>query len=301
MTWAKVDDHANEHRKQLAAGAEACWLWTCGLMYANRQAARDGFIPDAALGMLYPFKAATKLALKLVEVRLWHRVEGGYLIHEFTSWNQTKEQREHALSSGRDRAARSYALRAKNQNSSGEESPKTPTEENAVLQNSSGSIPTPTPTPTPLPVRDPPTPSVFAPQGADRDISAGDLGSFAPDPAVISRPQKTREKKPNSTQWRRFPPDFEPDESHRQLATQLGLNLAQQLAEIRDHQFAKPKSDAAATLRTWLRNAPKFGAPALGASRRIDPRAEVQDRNAQHDAQRALRSSQAVRELMELK
>lgn len=135
MTWAKVDDHANEHRKQLAAGAEACWLWTCGLMYANRQAARDGFIPEAAAGMLFPFKTLKKLIDKLVEVGLWKRVKGGYQIHEFTLWNQTKEQRAADLKSGRDRAAKSYqAKKAKTSNSSPEE----PSEESAKNSDSSG-------------------------------------------------------------------------------------------------------------------------------------------------------------------
>jgi hypothetical protein len=136
---------------------------------------------------------------------------------------------------------------------------------------------------------------VFAPQGLDRDISSGDLASFAPEPA------KLRAKRPVKSQWRRFPADFEPDETHRKLAAQLGLNLAQQLAEIRDHEFAKPKSDAAATLRTWLRNAPKFGAPTLGTQRahRSDPRNEAQDRNADHDTRERLQASSKVRELLE--
>ena len=80
MTWAKIDDRAHEHRKQLAAGPEACWLWVCGLMYANRQPARDGFIPASALRMLYPFKSPKRLATKLVKAGLWTRTDGGYVI-----------------------------------------------------------------------------------------------------------------------------------------------------------------------------------------------------------------------------
>jgi len=148
MTWAKVDDHANEHRKQIAAGAEACWLWTCGLMYANRQAARDGFIPAAIVGMLYPLKNATKLAKRLVEVGLWVAVDGGYQVHQFTAWNQTKEQRDHELEQGRLRAARSHALRAKTSASSGEDTERRLTEAAPKLQESSGSLSTPSPLPT---------------------------------------------------------------------------------------------------------------------------------------------------------
>jgi HNH endonuclease len=80
VTWAKIDDHANEHRKQLAAGAEACWLWACGLMYANRQKARDGFIPQAVVAGIYPFKDAAKLVHRLLTLGLWDPAEGGYRI-----------------------------------------------------------------------------------------------------------------------------------------------------------------------------------------------------------------------------
>ncbi len=298
MTWAKVDDHANEHRKQIAAGGEACWLWTCGLMYANRQTARDGFIPAAVVGMLYPYPPAktAKLAARLVAVGLWVEADGGYRIHQFTIWNQTKEQREHELEEGRRRAAKSYEQRKANGiNSSPEEVRRRVTEESGVLQNSSGSISTPIP----LPERDPPTPSVLAPQGADRDIGQADLDSFSPNPAVISAKRKTPERKSKPAQWRRFPHDFEPDDTHRKIALQLGLSLQQQLAEIRDHEFAKPKTDAAATFRTWLRNAPKFGAGTVGAPRahRPDPRNEAQDRNADHDTRAALESARKVREM----
>jgi hypothetical protein len=148
VSWAKVDDHANEHHKLLEAGAEACWLWTCGLMYANRQPARDGRIPAAAVAMLYPFKNPKRLAEKLVEVGLWERTETGYQIHEFTFWNQTKEQRETTLAKGRERAARSYENRKpKNVNSSPpsslDSSGDSSGEEFVKKTNSSGSTPLP--------------------------------------------------------------------------------------------------------------------------------------------------------------
>lgn len=106
MTWARLDDHANEHKKQLKAGAEACWLWSCGLMYANRQRARDGFIPDEALLMLYPFKSPEKLANKLVSVGLWVKVDGGYQIHEYANWNDSAEKLENKREQTRERMRR---------------------------------------------------------------------------------------------------------------------------------------------------------------------------------------------------
>lgn len=188
MTWAKVDDHANEHRKQVAAGAEACWLWTCGLMYANRQPARDGFVPAGVIGMLYPLKNPTKLAAKLVEVGLWTEVPGGYRIHQFTEWNQTKEQRDAELAAGRARAAKSYASRqAKNEKSSGEEPPQSSPEEGhrssgeekKVFARSSGS----TPTPTPIPLQK----EIPAIVEQEPDVSDSDLAAFSPEPAKVRR------------------------------------------------------------------------------------------------------------------
>lgn len=132
MSWARLDDHANEHRKLHDAGHEAAWLWACGLMYANRQKARDGFIPEAMVALLYPFKAPKRLAAKLVQVKLWERAEGGYRIHDYRFWNKTKEQVQHDQAEGRRRAAESYARRkaeaeasaGSSQTSSAEESPK---------------------------------------------------------------------------------------------------------------------------------------------------------------------------------
>jgi hypothetical protein len=80
-------------------------------MYANRQEARDGFIPERALPMLYPLRSPSRMAAKLVEVGLWERVPGGYLIHGYHDYNPTKEQVEEERAKGRERASRSYRRR----------------------------------------------------------------------------------------------------------------------------------------------------------------------------------------------
>ncbi len=99
MTWALLDDHANEHPKLLAAGAEAAWLWACGLMYCRRQRGGRGFIPEAMVPMLFPLKSPRKLAGRLVEVGLWNAAEGGYLVHEYAEW--CDQGRRSAESEGR--------------------------------------------------------------------------------------------------------------------------------------------------------------------------------------------------------
>ena len=92
MSWVRIDDRAPEHRKQLAAGPAACWLWVCGLSYANRQSQHDGFIPHAALGLLGCGARAHKDAARLVEVGLWEAADGGWYIHDYDHYQMSKEQ-----------------------------------------------------------------------------------------------------------------------------------------------------------------------------------------------------------------
>jgi len=165
------------------------------------------------------------------------------------------------------------------------------TERHAASRFVTPPLPSPSPSPA-LPERDPPTPSVLPPQGGD--IATADLNSFAPDPPK----PKARERKPRQAQWSRFPADFEPDESHRKLAAELGLDLQQQLLEIRDHQFKSPKSDPAATLRTWLRNVPKFSpAPRSPLPFRGSRQPEVSP-NVDYETRAALASSRRLQEFL---
>lgn len=88
MSWAKVDDRANEHPKLLEVGAKAAWLWVCGLMYCNRQPKKTGRIPKTVVdaGMLYPGLGKGE-AKKLTQAGLWHDVGSEYEVHQHSSWN----------------------------------------------------------------------------------------------------------------------------------------------------------------------------------------------------------------------
>jgi len=117
MSWVKLDDHANEHEKQVDAGPEACWLWACGLMYCNRQKKRTGFIPETQLPGLYVRftpKKAKDLAKELVRVRLWEKVDGGYLVHDYDQYQPSSGGGGGGsdLSSKRAEAGRAGGLRS---------------------------------------------------------------------------------------------------------------------------------------------------------------------------------------------
>lgn len=85
MTWAFLDDHADENDKLLDAGAEAAWYWACGLCFCRRKRISDGVIRSDKALTLYPVKSPRKVVKRLVEVGLWDVVDGGYQIHDYGS------------------------------------------------------------------------------------------------------------------------------------------------------------------------------------------------------------------------
>jgi hypothetical protein len=107
--WVKVHNSMPSHPKALMAGDRACWLAICGLCFSNEHLT-DGFIaehvfPAAAPGVKNP----EHLAAKLVAAGIWHRVEGGWEIHDYDavqrSSSEIRERRE--KDAGRKAAGRS--------------------------------------------------------------------------------------------------------------------------------------------------------------------------------------------------
>ena len=114
MAWLRIDDTVPEHRKMLAAGPAACWLWVCGIAYCQRQLT-DGFIPELALSMIGVTGAARakKLAEVLVEAGLFEAVDGGYRVHDYHDHNASKDEalaRKEAISLKRSAAGKRGAV-----------------------------------------------------------------------------------------------------------------------------------------------------------------------------------------------
>ncbi len=90
MPWLRLDDRVRTHPKIVSAGPAAAWFWFCGVCYC-REHLTDGFIPEGMLASLAPgVTNGRALATKLVTVRLWHRAEGGYQVHDFLDWNPSR-------------------------------------------------------------------------------------------------------------------------------------------------------------------------------------------------------------------
>jgi hypothetical protein len=93
-------------------------------------------------------------------------------------------------------------------------------------------------------------------EGAHAPVAA----AAAPAPLALDNPSSTKKaasRKPRRTskRWTRVPDDFVPNAEHREIANKRSVNLDEELAKFRDHEFPKPKSDVNATFRNWLRNA----------------------------------------------
>ena len=93
----------------------------------------------------------------------------------------------------------------------------------------------------------------------DQNISTDISKSLETKPPsqIVSTAQKIKRAQ-------KLPEDFEPDDGHQRLASELGINLRHEILQFRDYHKARGTTMVSwsAALRTWLRNAPKFRAQA---------------------------------------
>jgi len=89
LPWVRLDSNIASHDKIVELlskrdGARAFTLYVCGLGYAGGHAT-DGAIPRAALPFIH---GSERLAVMLVEHRLWEHAPGGWVIR---NWDQRQE------------------------------------------------------------------------------------------------------------------------------------------------------------------------------------------------------------------
>jgi DnaD/phage-associated family protein len=96
MAWTRIDDKFLNNIKIQKAGALGMSLYLAGLIHCNTNLT-DGFIDEEILPMLYGLSFQTprnKSVERLVELKLWHRVDGGYEVNDFLDFNRSKSQIE---------------------------------------------------------------------------------------------------------------------------------------------------------------------------------------------------------------
>ena len=103
MAWFNVDDSFYDHPKVWDAPDCAVSLWARAGSWSSRNLT-DGFVPS---GMPARFCGDPETAVReLVDRGLWQRTKGGYLFHDWTDWNSSKE----AVKAKRTANARRQAL-----------------------------------------------------------------------------------------------------------------------------------------------------------------------------------------------
>jgi hypothetical protein len=123
MGWIRIDDAFLDHPKFLEAGPLAGFLNIAAIAWSNRNLT-DGFIPRRQVPRLVNFDGfahhlwsgdasgggedadAMGLARELVQLGLWEEVPGGYRIHDYHDWQQTREQILAARDDARERQAK---------------------------------------------------------------------------------------------------------------------------------------------------------------------------------------------------
>lgn len=89
MAWINVDDQAIDHPKLAGLTDKAFRLWFAGLSYAQRFLT-DGLLPAGVVPTLRGCSAKT--IAELVAGVLWEPCVGGYQIHDFLDWNESRAE-----------------------------------------------------------------------------------------------------------------------------------------------------------------------------------------------------------------
>lgn len=79
MAHVRVETSVPRHRKFLAAGPAASWLWLAGCCYCNEQ--RVDVLPARAIALLgVPVQGRSRLVRALEEAGLWIKVPAGWRV-----------------------------------------------------------------------------------------------------------------------------------------------------------------------------------------------------------------------------
>lgn len=88
MTWIRVDDHFADHPKVMALGNDrlaGLGLWHVAASYCARYLT-DGYVPASHVKP----QAHPRLIAKMVAVKLFSPVEGGYQLHDWLEYNPSR-------------------------------------------------------------------------------------------------------------------------------------------------------------------------------------------------------------------
>lgn len=95
MTYTKLDDNFDTNPKLIRAigraGDSAGWMWVRAVNYCNRHLT-DGFVPGEIASSFTRHRKPAEVIAALVDVGAWGVVDGGYEVHDFLDWNDSREK-----------------------------------------------------------------------------------------------------------------------------------------------------------------------------------------------------------------
>jgi hypothetical protein len=230
MSWLGLDDGILDHPKFIRAvnmsGSEAIHLWLGLRAYCGKHLT-DGFIPaDMVDEVRGPKgKARERVLATLVHVGLLEQSgPGGYQMHDYLDWSESRDDIIRKRERARERQAKSRGM-----------SQRDSTVTHGEVREQSQS------------------PLLSSPILSKSDPPVGPPSGDAPAAPSPSPPRGDRRKVPKPVKWARFPQDWVITAACRQLALELGVSAEREHQKILDHEFKTPRSDPEATFRQWLR------------------------------------------------
>lgn len=89
MPWVKLDDHFPDHPKVESLSDGAFRLHVSGMCHAARHLSDGRIRPGRVSRLMDGYKP--RYLDELLTAGVWERNGTGYLIHDFTEWNKTKQ------------------------------------------------------------------------------------------------------------------------------------------------------------------------------------------------------------------
>lgn len=142
MTWVRLDDGFAAHPKIAALPDNAFRLHIAALCYCATHLT-DGFVPYAAVP-LFGIRRVPVAGGALLELGLWDKVEGGYQIHDYLHYQESREKVMSRREATRERVNRHRQKRPGNgdTNGVGNETPD-PSRSTYISSPSGGQAPDP--------------------------------------------------------------------------------------------------------------------------------------------------------------
>ena len=96
MSWARLDDQLNTNRKLAEIDNDAYAVWVSGIVHCA-QHLTDGLLTKAEVALLCRLRNVSNadsnaVTNALVTAGLWEEVENGYRVHDYLTYNPSREQ-----------------------------------------------------------------------------------------------------------------------------------------------------------------------------------------------------------------